>query len=484
MIKIAKVIAGLLTLAMLSLLQMPGPGRRLAERQRDRRLVALVKSHPLAGGDASSATLVGLRESKTAKEKRLHDVFGEAGVDHSAGGNDVDRGRLDLSSVKSIDGSDADKAKWISDSMDEINDLGKQIETLADTEIKMQGYLKTDDEDAKRRGAMRHDGAASGESGHDGSPTVKSVDLGELFIKSQAYKGYKNGSGIGPQAELKEIEVKTLFQTSAGWAIENTRTGKLVLDAQRPVAIVNVLPQTTTTQAAVVYMEETTFTNAAAEAAEAGTYAESALVLTERTSNVRKIATFLPVTDEQLADEPRARDYVNNRLMFMLRQRLDGQIIAGDGNAPNLEGILNVTGIGSQALGADPVPDAVYKAMDLCRVNGFAEPDNALFHPTDWQAIRLLRTADGIYLWGAPSDPGPARIWGIPVTLSTAVTLNSAVVGAFREFSELASRQGIDIQVSNSHSTFFIEGTLAIRADVRVALIFYRPAAFAEITGI
>ncbi|MCH8850491.1 MAG: phage major capsid protein [Chloroflexi bacterium] len=363
--------------------------------------------------------------------------------------------------------------------MEEINSLGEDIDAIVEAETAAKGFASTDADDSKNRGEMRHAG-----EGHDGSPNVKVVDLGKLFIESKAFKDYNNGSGIGPQAALKEIEVKTLFQTSAGWAPETTRTGRLVLDEQRPIAIVNVLPQTTTTQNAIVYMEETTFTNAAAEAAEAGTYAESALALTEQTSNVRKIATFLPVTDEQLADEPRARDYVNNRLMFMLRQRLDIQIIAGDGSAPNLRGILNVSGIGSQAKAGDPTPDAIYKGMDLCRVNGFAEPDTALFHPTDWQAIRLLRTADGIYIWGAPSEPGPVRIWGLPVVLSTAVTLNTAIVGAFREFSELASRQGIDVQVSNSHSTFFIEGKLAIRADIRVALIFYRASAFSEITGI
>jgi hypothetical protein len=40
------------------------------------------------------------------------------------------------------------------------------------------------------------------------------------------------------------------------------------------------------------------------------------------------------------------------------------------------------------------------------------------------------------------------------------------------------------VQVSNSHSSFFIEGKLAIRADVRLAVIFYRPKAFGTVTGL
>src|SRR5207248_5858794 len=106
-----------------------------------------------------------------------------------------------------------------------------------------------------------------------------------------------------------------------------------------------------------------TFTNNAAETAEAGTYPESALSTTEQTATVRKVAASLPVTDEQFEDEPRARDYVNNRLEYQLRARLDSQILNGNGTAPNLRGILNVAGINTQAKGTDPAPDAIYKAI-------------------------------------------------------------------------------------------------------------------------
>lgn len=307
--------------------------------------------------------------------------------------------------------------------------------------------------------------------------------IGRLLLESKLHEDGKLVKGR--TAVLPDIDVKTLFSTSTGWDPEDLRTGRVVLDEQQPVPIVaDIIPKTTTRMSTVLYMEETTYTNNAAEVNEGGTYGEGALGLTERSSEVRKIAVWIPVTDEQFEDELRAEAYVNARLRNMLRQRLDRQILTGDGSAPNLRGVLNVSGIGTQAKGADPTPDAIFKAMTQIRVNGFAEPSHVVMHPNDWQDVRLLRTADGMYIWGNPTDRGPERIWGLPVIATTYETENTAVVGDFRNYSELALRRGIEFEVTNSHSTHFIEGKKAIRADFRCALIFYRALAFCKVTGI
>jgi HK97 family phage major capsid protein len=395
-------------------------------------------------------------EGKIAdRRKSLTTIFDEAkGAD----------GTIDLSKVKSLTGSTADKAAEIKKLNDELNELGDKQRELSAVKAAFDRSQELPDTDQDPE-----------------VPTGRkaSLSFGEAFTKSAAY-GPGNKGNI---AEL-DIDVKTLMTTTAGWAPETTRTGRVIESAQRPIQVSDIVPIDPTSQAAYVYMEETTFTNNAAEVAEGGTYGEAALALTEQSSTVRKVGVWLPVTDEQLEDEAGAQAYINRRLPFMLQQRLDGQILVGNGTAPNLRGVNNVAGIQTQAKGADPVFDAVLKGATKVKVTGRAFPGFVVFHPNDWQDLRLTRTVDGIYILGNPNDPAPAGIWGMRVVESDAQTENTAVVGDFTNFSVLAVRRGIEVQVTNAHSTFFVEGKQAIRADMRAALVFFRPAAFCTVTGI
>lgn len=389
-----------------------------------------------------------------AKQDELGKIFAEAGE------------TIDLSKVKSVEGDSKAVADYIKALNDEMTDLGTERDSLM--EVKR----------AAERAAVIADGGESGD-GADVEPEPKGLkSLGQQFAKSVAYKSK------GQSAALRVDDLKTLFARTAGWTPETTRTGRVVEYATRPIQVLDLIPTTTTGQAAVKYMEETTFTNAAAEKAEGDTYGEAALALTERTSVVQKIPVWLPVTDEQLEDESEAAGYIDRRLPFMIQQRLDSQVLVGNGTDPNLRGILNVVGIQTQAKGADPTPDAVYKAMTKVRVTGRALPSAAIFHPNDWQDVRLLRTVDGIYIWGSPSEAGPERIWGLNVAQSDAITENTGLVGDFANFCELAIRRGVEVQVTNAHADFFINGKQAVRADMRAAFVTYRPAAFATVTGI
>ncbi|MBS3927084.1 MAG: phage major capsid protein [Sphingomonadales bacterium] len=363
---------------------------------------------------------------------------------------------------------------------DEIDDLCKQLEPFEAADAEVKRAQRAAESLSEVEGHPGH--VTPGAKARTADAPVKS--LGEMIWETSGKKALRmGGESIEIDMDIKAMQ-KTLFETGAGWDSEVTRTGRVVDYATRPIQVTDLIPTTTTNQSAVKYMEETTFTNNAAEVAEAGTYGEAALALTERTSPVEKIGVWLPVTDEQLEDVGQANSYISRRLPFMVQQRLDGQILVGDGTSPNLSGFLDVSGTQTQAKGSDPTPDAVYKAMDKVLVTGRATPGAAVFHPNDWQPVRLLRTADGVYIWGSPSDAGPARIWGISVTLSDAITENTALVGDFAQFSELSIRRGIEMKVTDSHSDYFIKGKQAIRADIRCAFVVYRPAAFCTVTGL
>lgn len=393
------------------------------------------------------------------RRKALHDIITEA---------TADGGELDLLKVKSLDG-----------------DMGARVEAVRGINEEIDGIVdEAEPLRAIKRAALEADRfERRADSGDDVDVERKAISLGERYVKSAAHENRGSNNRAGQAVEM-DVDVKTLMSTTAGWAPTPQDNGRFVDKVTVPLGLVDIIPQTTTgNTGAVTYWEETTYTNGAAETAEGATKPEGALATTERTAEIRKIAVLLPVTDEQLEDEPRVQQYIDNRLPFMVRQRLDGQIAVGDGSAPNLRGILNVAGIQTQAKGSDPTPDAVYKAMTKVMVTGAAVPDAYVTNPLDWQDVRLLRTTDGIYIWGSPSEPGPARIWGLNVVLSQAITENTGVVGDFANFSELAVRKQLEIAVG-LNADDWAKNRQTFRAELRTALIWYRPTAFCSVTGI
>ena len=355
----------------------------------------------------------------------------------------------------------------------ELDELGakagelREIQAAADRAARIPGQRESGDGSDTKGAGDKHE------------RELKSI--GELFTASDAFKLKQRGQTSGPVSSV-DVELKTLMTTSAGWAPEVTRTGRIAEYAYRPVQILDLIPQTTTGQAAVQYME-TTSMNAAAEVAEGGTYAESALALTEMTSNVRKIATFLPVTDEQLEDEPQAGPDQQPAAAVRApapgragrqrqRHRAEPARLPERGGHPD-PGQGHRHRPGRRLQGADEDPG-----------DGPGNPGSVIMHPTDWQGIRLLKDSTGQYIWGSPTEAGPERIWGLPVAQSDVIAQGTALAGDFATHTELAMRRGIDVQVSNSHGTFFVEGKQAIRADVRCALVVYRPAALCTVTGL
>ena len=287
------------------------------------------------------------------------------------------------------------------------------------------------------------------------------------------------------EIELPMADFKTLV-TLTDISPQASRRAPLEM-ALEERTVTDLMLNSTIDRGTAEYYEETTFTNAAATVAEGVAKAESTIDWTLRTEQVRKIAHWVPSTKEALDDNAFLEGQLRGRMRFGVERQEEAQVLTGDATGQNLQGIINRTGIQTQAKGADPTPDTVYKAMQLIRGSagsGFAEPTAFVVHPADWTDIKLLRTTDGIYIWGNPSDEGPDRIWGLQVRQTTAMTQGTGLVGAFRPHAEVLRREGITVTLSTEHASYFIENKVAILAESRIALAVYRPSAFATCTGI
>lgn len=416
-----------------------------------------------------------VRKAIAERSEMLSAVFAEA----------ADDGGFNHAKVKSREFKDGvDFATWTRNVNDELTKLGEKQKEFTDLEIAAKNANQWKDWAGQGRG--RDDFAPDGEEKPKGKPSVQLDEIGSAFVASEAFKRIKEREPGKAEIEIDAksfLERKATFLTSSGWAPESTRTGRVVLSAQRGIEVTDILPVFPTSQAAIKYMAETTFTNAAAERSENNAYAESTLILAEQSETVRSVGTSLPVTDEQMEDEEGVAAYLDNRLGFMVRQRLDTQILAGNGSAPNLRGTMNVSSTQSQAKGSDSVPDAIYKAITKVRVTGRANPNVVLLHPNDWQDIRLLKTTDGIYIWGSPSEAGPAMIFGLPVVATSAATENTGIVGDYANFSGLHIRKGLEV-ASGYVNDDFLDGRITLRAGLRAAVVHYRAAAFCLVTGI
>lgn len=434
-----------------------------------------------------SETLKHLREKVDAKRVQLRELFKQTKTDANDGEERYDFQKAEADwlpdDVAKLEGTA--KTRRVADivvaATEELDELQDELNVREKADNAGKALAKRDKEPVSR---PPHPGKGTGE------PDAEVKGFGQRITEHANWEIWQKSGftpGACPAIEFKDIgitELKTLFQTSAGWAPESTRTGRVVDAVTRPLQVIDIMPTGQTGQANVVYMEETTRDHQAAEKAEGAQYAESEFELTEQSSAVRKITDSVPVTDEQLEDVPMAQSYLEGRLGFGVMQRLDTQVVGGDGNPPNLDGIINVAGIQTQARGADPVPDAIYKAGTLVRVTGRAIPTHVLLHPNDAQDIRLTRTADGIYIWGNPSETGTARIWGWPIIENETLTENTGLVGSFMPlWIQLVERRGVIIEIGFVNDDF-IKGKKTLRGSGRWALPVYRPPAFCTVTGI
>jgi len=312
--------------------------------------------------------------------------------------------------------------------------------------------------------------------------------MGQAFVKSASFADYKEGRTNKVRVELKNTILGESGSPQApdGVLVQAQRMPGIVGGAFRPLSLLDFLPQTPTTSNAVEYVRESTFTNDASETVEGATKPESDITFELKTANVKTIPHFIKVSRQVLDDQPALEGYLDRRMRHGVLNVLQTRFINGLAASGQISGLLD-TGNSTEytAVTGDNKIDFANKLKYQVIAADYM-PSVYMINPQDWSAMELIKkgTGDASYVGqeGAVSYLANGLVpilWGLPVVASNAVP-QGTLICASMDAMMLRMRQGVVVEMFEQDSDNVQKNLITVRAELRAAAEFYRPAAIQQ----
>ncbi|QIG57676.1 major head protein [Arthrobacter phage Shoya] len=374
----------------------------------------------------------------------------------------------------------ADEKSTVEAKFAEVDGLDTQIKAAADSDA-----------------IMARLGSYGAPAGGDGDREAKGAakSLGEHFVKSV---GERLTELKGTRYSLTAPEFKAATDTQlVGTALSAATTDvdtNIVSGVRRRLTVADLLGTGTLTGNAITYFIEGAlegdFTTVAEGAAKPQLHFADPTPVTEA---LKKIAAFIKESDEMVEDLPFLVSSINNRLLYQLGLFEENQLLNGNGTGTNVRGLLNRSGIQTLGAGTDAKagnPDTLFKAITNVQTGSGLDADGIMINPTDYQALRLSKDANGQYFGGGffAGQYGNGGIveqpplWGLSTVVTPAIAAGTVLVGAFQQSSTLYRKGGVRVESTNSEGNDFTNNKITIRAEERIALATRVPAGLVKVT--
>lgn len=360
---------------------------------------------------------------------------------------------------------------------EELKATGKMA---ADTKAAIEGLGTQQRELADRLLAVEQRDTQQSDQ-HD----VKAEGWGQQFVKSDSIMALSGALAERRQFGSVGVEVKNTVVGSDTTVAPDRKPG-VVGGAFRRLRLEEVLNSAPTNSNAIEYTRENVFTNAAAETAEGAALPESSITFTLDNVPVQSVGHWIKISRQLAADSAALAAYINQRMRYGVDLKVENQLYAGNGTAPNLAGLNkagNYTAHGYTAaaltgLGLSPTNrfDLIGKVIGDCWAADFPA-EAILLNPADWWTMRLTKDSQGRYLLGDPDKEALPMLFGTPVVQCNAVTADTFQVGAYSQAATKYDRESVVIELSDSDGDNFIKQLVTVRAMRRLALAVERPAA-------
>jgi hypothetical protein len=259
--------------------------------------------------------------------------------------------------------------------------------------------------------------------------------------------------------------------------------------AQRnKVDFLNLIPVGTTDGNLVPYTQERPVTGSsfAREVAEGDIKPEGNLNdYIDADAPVRTIAAWMKTRKQALADVASLRSTIDSRLRYMVQLRLAEQVLNGNGSGVNLQGNIGTDGVGTISYSASvPLAEQVLSGITAVYLNDGAA-DGTVMHPLDWFSVMTAKAhnaADNAgsysYYGGGPFGDTPMSLWGVRVIPSQVLDQGTALTADFGLGAQVLIREGVNVLFSDSDQDDFLRNRVTILAEMRAALLVWRPSLF------
>jgi HK97 family phage major capsid protein len=314
-----------------------------------------------------------------------------------------------------------------------------------------------------------------------GDQTEVGQTAGERLVNDEGFKAFAGQTRPRGRhiVEVKDItSLTTDAAGSVGGMIQSQRLPGIIQLPQRRMTVRALLAQGQTNSNSIEYDREKVFTNSAAPVAEGALKPQSELQTEDATATVRTIAHWMRASVQILADAPGLRSMIDQRLRYGLAYVEETQLLTGSGSGQNLSGLItNATAYAAPGSLTASTQVDVLRLMILQVALSEFPPNGIVMNPIDMAAIEMSKDTAGGYLIGDPQGTIQKRLWGLPVVETQAITVDKALVGAFDLAAQIFDRQDATVEVSTEDQDNFVKNKVTIRAEERLALAIYRPAA-------
>ena len=299
-------------------------------------------------------------------------------------------------------------------------------------------------------------------------------------IKEGALDSMRNGGSRSSAFEIKAD--MTVAADFTGDVIPPQRVPGYKFDPTTPQNLRQIIPVGSTNSDVIKYVKESGYSNGAATAAEGATLGQSDFDMTAVDANVRKIGTYLRISDEMLADTPQISSYLSARVPAKLMEIEDDQILGGNGSAPNLNGFYNsgtnfdvsASGKFYHSIESANEFDVLVAAINQLQIANY-KADYILLNPTDFHKILLLKDTTNNYIKDQVYQGLQPNFLGVPIAVNNEVNPGTFFVGNFGQSAQLWVRDNVSVEFFSEDGTNVRDGFITVRVKERVALATYLP---------